>query len=400
MLRNFSDLMNTTLLITVILAAISAGMAMLFLFLTAQHTWRHFRARRFDSLSIRVHAQWRRIVRGEIPPEQWRHDSLQCDILQSIVIQEIGAVTDKDRAGLQEFLRTSGLLNRCIERVQRGRGWSRRRAMLALGATRVPEAIDPLSEGLTDWQLDTRMTAVQALGRTGLAAAAEAMIESHISGRLRVPHDPLANALVRCCADQPETLLPHLRHSSGESRELLARVTSEMATPAMAGEMLHLTEDAEPEIRACAARGLAVAPLPLAIPALAILVRDEIWFVRLRAVSALNQIAHPRVIPILLEAVRDPRRLVRTKAAAALAKFEHESVEILQSVVDSRDRFALHAMVSALELSGGFDKVMARLVDPKVRDEAIENLLATLREGSAGLWTTRPADPLVETVFP
>jgi len=164
--------------------------------------------------------------------------------------------------------------------------------------------------------------------------------------------------------------------------------------------MLHLTEDAEPEVRACAARGLAVAPLPLAIPALATLVRDEIWFVRLRAVSALNQIAHPRVIPILLEAVRDPRRLVRTKAAAALAKFEYESIEILQSVVDSRDRFALHAMVSALELSGGFDKVMARLVDPKLRDETIENLLATIREGSAGLWTTRPADPLVETVFP
>jgi hypothetical protein len=92
----------------------------------------------------------------------------------------------------------------------------------------------------------------------GLAAAAEAMIESHISGRLRVPHDPLANALVRCYADQPETLLPHLRRSSGESRELLARVTSEMATPAMADEMLHLTEDVEPEVRACAARGRAV----------------------------------------------------------------------------------------------------------------------------------------------
>ena len=91
---------------------------------------------------------------------------------------------------------------------------------------------------------------------------------NYISGRLRVPYDPFLNALVRCCADQPETLLPHLRRSSGESRELLARVTSEMATPGMANEMLHLSEDPEPEVWACAARGLAVAPLSLAIPAL------------------------------------------------------------------------------------------------------------------------------------
>ena len=80
----------------------------------------------------------------------------------------------------------------------------------------------------------------------------------------------------------------------------------------------------------------------------------------LRAVSSLNQILHPRVIPILLEALRDSNRLVRTRAASALAKFEHESREILQGVVDSRDRYALHAMISALELGGGFEKVMAQ----------------------------------------
>jgi hypothetical protein len=27
-------------------------------------------------------------------------------------------------------------------------------------------------------------------------------------------------------------------------------------------------------------------------------------------------------------------------------------------------------------------------------------LLGTLREGAAGLWSTRPADPAVESVFP
>jgi HEAT repeat protein len=155
-----------------------------------------------------------------------------------------------------------------------------------------------------------------------------------------------------------------------------------------------------PEVRASAARALSAAPLPLAIPALADLARDEVWFVRLRAATALDQIRHPRAIPTLLEAIRDPNRLVRLRAAAALARFELDRIEILKSIVESRDRYALHAMISALELGGGVGKVMEELSDPRRHDQAAARLLQALRDGAAGLWSTRPADPVVETVFP
>jgi len=385
---------------SLLFAAISAGVVLLFVFAIARRGWGYFRERKLDALSVKVHNQWRAIVRGEIPAEEWRSDSRKCDILQSILIHEIGAVTDKDRAGLQEFLRASGLLDHCIERVHSGRGWPRRRAMLALGAMRVPESIAPLMEGLDDWQLDTRLIAVRALGQTCLAEAAEPILEAYMVGGLKVPADPVSNALVHCYKEEPDKLLPYLRRSLGESRELLARVAGELATPQMAEEMIHLAEDSGPEVRASAARGLAVAPLPIAIPALANLVRDDTWFVRLRATSALNQILHPRVIPFLLEAVRDSNRLVRMRAATGLAQFEHETVEILQQIVDSRDRYALHAMISALELGGGFGKVLGQLSDPAHRDETAADLLDALRKGSAGLWSTRPADPVVESVFP
>lgn len=383
-----------------LLAAVLAGAMLLFVCVMAGRAWRHFRERRFDALSIQVHDQWRAIVRGEVPGEEWRSDSRRCDILQSILIHEIGVLPDKDRAVLQEFLRASGLLNRCIERVRSGRGRTRRRAMLALGEMRVPEAISPLAEALDDWQLDTRLIAVRALGKTGLAEAAEPILETYMVGGLKMPADPVSNALARCYKDQPDKLLPYLRRSLGELRELLARVAGELATPQMADEMIHLAEDPGPEVRASAARGLAVAPLAIAIPTLAKLVRDETWFVRLRAASALNEILHPRVIPFLLEAVRDSNRLVRMRAAMGLAKFEHETVEILQRIVDSRDQYALHAMISALELGGGFGNVLEQLSDPAQRDETAAHLLDALRKGSAGLWSTRPADAVVESVFP
>src|ERR1700692_3701547 len=102
-LTSFSQQMNTAFLLTVILVAVAAGIVLLLLFLLAGHAWRHFRVRRFDALSIKIHGQWREIVSGEIPAQEWRKDSLKCEIVQSIVIQEISASTDKDRAGLQEF---------------------------------------------------------------------------------------------------------------------------------------------------------------------------------------------------------------------------------------------------------------------------------------------------------
>lgn len=391
---------DAAFVLTAVILAVVGVIALLFLYTIGHRAVRHIRARRYDALELQIHKQWREIVRGEIPTDQWRNDPMQCEILQSIVVQEIGAATDKDRAGLQEFLRSSGLVDRCVRKVYEGHGWARRRAMLALGAMRVPEAISPLTELLDDWQFDTRLAAVQALGRTGLPEAAHPIIEMLMIDGLKLPADPVTNTLVRCFMNRPEAILPFVQRSQGESRELLARVASEIATPGMADEMILLAADPRPEVRASACKALAVSPLAVAIPTLGDLVQDEVWFVRLRATSALNQIAHPRTIPMLLEAVRDSNRMVRIRAASALAGFEREAVDILQSVVDSRDRYALHAMISALDLGGGLDKVMAELADPLLHDEAAARLLDALRESAASLWTTRPTDPVVQSVFP
>jgi len=244
------------------------------------------------------------------------------------------------------------------------------------------------------------MAAIEALGATGLPAAAAPIIETLMVGALKLPDSPVENALMQCFVDHPNDLLPYLRRSLGEPREMLARIAAELATASMADEMMVLAKDPHPEIRACAARALALAPLHIAIPVLADLVRDEVWFVRLRATSALKEIFHPRTIPILLDAIRDSNRQVRIRAASALSSFERDRMLILQSVVDSRDRYALHSIISALELSGGLTKVMEELSDPLLHDEIADRLLAAIREGIASLWSVRPANPVVESVFP
>ena len=321
---------------------------------------------------------------------------MQREIVQTNVLQELDVACPKDRPRFQEFMRATGLLDACIDQARTGRTWQRRQALVTLGATFMREAIPALGEALDDRQLETRLAAIRGLGRTGLPQAAEPILERLMTSELRVPAHPIANALLRCCKDNPEVLLPYLRCARREVREILARVAGEIASPEMADEMLFLASDLLPEVRASSARALAVAPLPLALPALADLARDPVWFVRLRAVASIDAVRHPRAIPILLETLCDPNRLVRLRSAAALSEFIQDRTRILANVVDSHDRYALHAMISALELAGDFGKVIEDLSDPAQHDAAAERLLGALREGAAGLWSAGPLNPVLE----
>ncbi len=299
-------------------------------------------------------------------------------------------------------MRNSGLLTRCIERAYSvgTAGCWRRARRWRWARIRVPEAIAPLL--LKHWMTGnwtTRLMAVKALGANWprVEAVAEPILEAYMVGALKVPEDPVSNALVRCYKNQPEALLPYLRRSVGESRELLARVAGELATPEMADDMILLSEDPGPEIRASAARALAVAPLSVALPVLAKLIRDDIWFVRLRATSALNLIVHPRAIPFLLEAVRDSNRLVRIKSRDGPCQSSSmRPWKFCSAIVDSHDRYALHAMIAALELEGGFGNIMEQLADPSGPATKLPKIYWTLcGKGSAGLWSTRLADPVI-----
>ena len=69
---------------------------------------------------------------------------------------------------------------------------------------------------------------------------------------------------------------------------------------------------------------------------------------------------HGRIRP-LLRALCDPNRHVRQRAAWALAQIEPYLNSILRQVVETKDNYALQALVSELERSGAMDKVVEAL---------------------------------------
>jgi HEAT repeat protein len=330
-----------------------------FIVLRRWYRARYFRRRNDRTVALR--SQWDDILSGTISAEAWRFDPLDCDIVESILLDSIEMSSADNLPPLLECLRVSGLLDMRIYEARTTRGWKQRTALLALGRTRAVEAIPALAEGLDSPLRETRIAAVRGLGRTARMEAAFPILDRIVTGQFDAPERSLKNSLVNCCRTHPQVLINYIEHADGPVRELLARVLGELASPDLGEELLVLATDSLPEVRASAARALGNTNTSYSLPALHSLASDPEWFVRLRAVVALGQIENIGKIKILLHALCDANRHVRQRAAWALARMEPQLEQILEDVVATKDDYALQAFVSELERSGAIEKIVSSL---------------------------------------
>jgi HEAT repeat protein len=179
-------------------------------------------------------------------------------------------------------------------------------------------------------------------------------------------------------------LLPYLKHAGASVREVLGRVLGEVATPSLGTEVVQFAEDILPELRAAAARALSYVEPGLAVNVLSELARDPIWFVRLRAIISLGKLGHGTVIPFLLHGLTDSNRLVRLRAAEALMDLDTDMAPIFERVIAMRDRYGLHAYLTALENAGLQAKMEAGIRAMRLTSKQGKAvLLEVLRTGTA-----------------
>jgi HEAT repeat protein len=331
-----------------IVAAIVAD-ALLLAFIFLRRTYRKWYFRKRDTRVFELRQTWEALISGEIPYEKWRKKSFDRRIVESIALDEFEAAGPEQCARLLKFLRASGLIEKRIYEARQLGGWRRMRALVALGRTRAPEGIPALAEALRDRDVEIRLAALRGLGRTASPQAAEEILAWVAEKGMMVPALPLQGALIQCCAERPRLLLPLVQHAEGSLREVMGRVLGEVASPSLGADLLQFVGDEREELRAAAARAASQADPKLAFDALSELAEDAVWFVRLRAVISLGKLADLRAIPFLLKGLTDSNRLVRLRAAEALIGLETEMAPIFKQVVETKDRYGLHAYVTALE---------------------------------------------------
>jgi HEAT repeat protein len=365
-----------------IFAAILADGLLLAFILLRRATRKRYFARR-DARVFELRQKWDALISGQIPYETWRKKPFDRRIVESITLDAFEAASSEESARLLKFLRASGLIEKRIFEARQLTGWRRMRALVALGRTRAPEGIPALAEGLRDGVLETRLAALRGLGRMASPQAAEEILAWVGETGLSVPALPLQSALIQCCAERPQLLLPYVQHAEGPLREALGRVLGEVATPSLGLDLLQFVGDDLDELRAAAARALSHTKSGLAFDLLNELARDPIWFVRLRAVVSLGKLSDPRAVPSLLRGLTDSNRLVRLRAAEALVELKTGMAPIFEQVVQTRDRYGLHAYLTALENADLRGKLETEIqIGTKLDDEQKNLLQKVLRIGA------------------
>ena len=365
----------------IIAAAVADALLLAFILLRRAYRKRYFRKR--DARVFELRQQWQDLVSGKIPYSVWRGNAFDRRIVETIALDGLEAAGPEECARTLRFLRASGLIEKRIFEARHLTGWRRLRALVALGRTRAPEGIPALGEALRDSDLEARLAALRGLGRTASPQAAEEILAWVGEKGLVVPALPLQSALIQCCAERPQMLLPYVQNAQGPLREALGRVLGEVATPSLGLDLLQFVGDDLEELRAAAARALGHSPSGLAFDVLNELARDPTWFVRLRAIVSLGKLSDRRSIPALLRGLTDSNRLVRLRAAEALVALNMEMVPIFQQVVASGDRYGLHAYLTAVENANALAKLEHELETcASPTGEEKDRLQSVLRSGS------------------
>ena len=379
------ELMGPATYVVQALVASLIGAAILLAFIMGRRAARRRYFGRRDERAQSLRRQLPEILEGRILPEAWRRDPLDDRILEEILLDRLEVAGRDETEQIRNCLRISGLLDKRIHQARRRRGWRRLYTLVMLGRMRCPEAIPALAEGLDDANEQTAIAAARGLGRCAMPEAAEPILERLALGRLRLPANVLQTVLYHCCRERPSMLLRALQFIDDELRPVLARVLAETASAELGEDLVLISSDPLPEVRASAARAMAGARPRLALAALQQLATDSEWFVRLRAVVALGMLQDPRSIPVLLEALCDPNRFVRLRSAGALSRLEGHEEEVLVRAIETRDRYALQALVGEMQRSGAMLAVLNGLADPRQRPHSRRILLAAVRAGAPRL---------------
>jgi HEAT repeat protein len=365
----------------IIAAIVTDGLLLAFIFIRRTYRKRFFAKR--DKRVFELRQQWDALISGRLSYDRWRKKAFDRRIVEAMALDAFEAAGPAESAQLLKFMRVSGLIEKRIFEAQHLKGWRRMRALVALGRTRAPEGVPALAEALRDRHLEIRLAALRGLGRTACPQAADEILAWIGESGLTVPALPLQSALIQCCAERPQLLLPHVKQAEGPLREILGRVLGEVATPALGLELLQFVGDEREELRAAAARAIShTADAGVAFDALSELAEDRTWFVRLRAIIGIGNLADPRAIPTLLKGLTDSNRLVRLRAAEALVQFRAVMVPIFQQVIQLQDRYGLHAYLTAIENAGLREKLESQLQSTVIRKEEMQRLQEVLQTGS------------------
>jgi hypothetical protein len=180
-----------------------------------------------------------------------------------------------------------------VERLARRslRKWTKIEALLTVGYLNTPNALSILTDSVLSGDDDVAYFSLIALGQIKNSSSARAIM-SFLSKRPSSGYR-VAPVLERFPEDIAEVLLESAGSREERVRYWSLRILSSFSLEGYAGRLARFTEDPSPDVRAVACDCLGRTGSPEAVERLKAMIREDLWFVKIHAIRALEGIQGP-----------------------------------------------------------------------------------------------------------
>lgn len=297
----------------------------------------------------------------------------------------------------------AGLVQRHIDVLSNDRRWTRRAASAAiLGWTQSPQAVPLLLERVQDVRGEmpaVRAVALRALGRLRHPDAVAPLVDALCSEETWLP-PAVAAMLTRLGTPALEALVEHLRDDEEDDvvRRWCAQILGDMQDRRALPALLVTLNDVDAEVRARSAHALgAIGDERAADRLIERLLVDPVPFVRVAVARALGNVSTERAMQRLVEALADPEWWVRLRAIEALESIGAPARDLLVASLSDPDPQIRRETARALEgigvmaeaietiRRGGYDAATGELLVDIGRAGNIEPLLDELESDDVDL---------------
>lgn len=230
---------------------------------------------------------------------------------------------------------------------------------------------------------DVRGAALRALGRIRDPKALPGLIEALGVSAASVP--PRIAEIIALYGDEAVAALTvELRNMESDVRRMwAAEILGWLGSPRAAVALIDALGDVSAEVRAKAAGALGKLGEARAVDRLMeMLLADPVPFVRTRVAQALGAIGHPRVIDSLIRVLKDPEWWVRVRAIEALEQIGSAASGALLVALEDEDPEVRRRSAMALERMGYVHENIAILEKEGFRADVMK-ILALI--GTAGV---------------
>ncbi len=274
------------------------------------------------------------------------------EILEEILVDLCRSPDALSARQASATLSALGIHSRWIEELRAGNLSRRVLAATKLGYVHDLRGVNALVAAAADPSPQVELAVTLSLGRLKDTRGLEALFRVAQNSARTVPDLTLAAALAACAEGQPALLVPLLKAPQANARIVAAWALSEVADLLVLRDVLRAAGDAEPEVRAKAARALGRIPTKESLEALELLTRDRVWFVRVRALDALGKLGDAAGVAAALYALGDNVREVRYRAASALRQMRVTKGEVVAPVLANGPRRSLNSLISEWDRAG------------------------------------------------